>query len=61
MKNGYHPTIFCANTIHNSDEVINVSNEVFKKGSIDGIPYVFIKTPHYLGDGKQRIKNMLIF
>ncbi|MED4351111.1 glycosyltransferase family 4 protein [Schinkia azotoformans] len=61
IKHGYNPTIFCASTVHNSNEVINVGNQKFISDQTNSIPFVFVKTPEYNGNGKQRIKNMLTF
>lgn len=61
IKKGYRPTVFCANTIHNSSEVIEISNGKYITSSVNGIPYVFVKTPVYKGNGFQRIKNMVAF
>lgn len=58
---GYKPTIFCASTIHNTDESIDTKGRNFINNSINNIPYVFIKTPEYTGNGKKRILNMLSF
>ncbi|WP_394138434.1 glycosyltransferase family 4 protein [Cytobacillus oceanisediminis] len=61
IKQGYNPTIFCASTIHNTNENINTNNRLFISDKINGIPFTFVKTPSYIGNGKQRIKNMLAF
>jgi len=61
IKQGYDVTVFCANTIHNSAEVIEVGREKYTRLSVDGIPFVFVKTPSYVGNGKQRIKNIIAF
>lgn len=60
-KRGHHPIIFCASTIHNSDENIDVGDQLYKVDYANGIPYVFIKTPDYTGNGIQRVKNMFSF
>ena len=60
IKAGYEPTVFCASTIHNSDKQIEFDGP-YKEDSVDGIPYVFIKTPSYKGNGKARVKNMYAF
>ncbi|WP_404405219.1 glycosyltransferase family 4 protein [Jeotgalibacillus malaysiensis] len=60
MKKGYDTTIFCASTVHNSDENFNTGNKLFTKEFANKVPFVFIKTPSY-NNGKQRVKNMLIF
>lgn len=61
IKQGYNPTIFCASTVHNSDKYVDVGKSKFISKSVDNIPFVFIKTPAYKGNGKSRIKNMLTF
>ncbi|MBU2699068.1 glycosyltransferase involved in cell wall biosynthesis [Sporomusaceae bacterium BoRhaA] len=62
IKQGYNATVFCANTIHNSAEIIAVDSGKYTSYlSADGIPFVFVKTPSYMENGKQRIKNMVAF
>ena len=61
IQKGYEVTIFCASTVHNSDKNIVIESGKYMTDSVDGIPYVFVKTPHYTGNGKQRIKNMVAF
>lgn len=61
IKEGYSPTIFCASTVHNSNENIDTGMQKHVSDNINDIPYVFIKTPNYTGNGKQRIKNMIAF
>lgn len=58
IEKGYEPTIFCANTRHNSDQVVEIENGKYVTDESDNIPYIFIKTPTYKGNGHQRIKNM---
>lgn len=57
---GYEVTIFCANVVHNREDIININdNSLFcdKEGQ-DGVNYTFIKTRPYTGNGLERIKNM---
>jgi len=61
IKERYEPTIFCANTRHNSNDVIELSGELFLIDNIDNIPFVFVKTPEYKGNGKSRILNIISF
>jgi len=61
IKHGYKPTIFCASTIHNSDENINTGKKKYIIKIINEIPFVFIKTPAYKGNGIQRIMNITAF
>ncbi len=60
-KNGYLPTIFCANTYHNKNEVINTLSKKYLIDYCDDIPFVFIKTIPSMGNGIKRILNMLLF
>ncbi len=61
IKSGHQPTIFCASTIHNTENVIDTGNQRYRIDQAKEIPYVFIKTPKYNGNGLQRIKNMIAF
>lgn len=55
--------IFCANTVHNSDQVIDTENKKYieLKDEINQIPFVFVKVPLYKGNGISRIRNMAGF
>lgn len=59
-KEGYNPTIFCANTIHNSDEIIEF-NGLYKKDISEDIKYIFVKTTKTISNGLDRVKNMITF
>lgn len=62
IKQGYVPTIFCANVRHNTDDVIDVENgKLYSTDNKDNIPFVFVKTTEYKGNGKSRILNMVSF
>ena len=61
IKSGYKPTIFCANTQHNSDKIIKISKGKYITKTVENISYVFVKTVAYKGNGFQRIKNMIAF
>lgn len=61
MKQGYNPTIFCANTFHNSSETVNTNGKKFKVDSFDDFPFIFINVPRYSGNGISRIRNMVAF
>lgn len=61
IKRGYNPTIFCASTVHNSNKNIDTGDKKYTLKSVNEIPFVFIKTPSYTGNGKKRIFNMLAF
>ena len=61
VKKGYNVKIFCASTIHNSEEEVDTKGRTYFTDFSDRIEYVFIKTPKYTGNGKARIKNMYAF
>ena len=61
IKKGYDVKIFCASTIHGSDETVDTGGKLYRKDVSEGIEYVFIKTPKYVGNGKSRIENMVAF
>lgn len=59
-ERGYEPVIFCANINHfrGIERPIEGSYEIAES---DGIPFVFIKTTPYDGNGLGRIKNWISF
>ena len=61
IKSGYEPTIFCANTRHNREDIVKIHEGKYLRMIAENIPFVFIKTVRYSGNGRQRIKNMLVF
>ena len=61
IKHGYEPVIFCANVRHNTNEVIEVGRDKYFIDIKNSIPFVFIKTTKSVGNGIDRIINMLLF
>ncbi len=61
IKRGYKPTIFCASTNHFSDNHIDTKGKPYSIDSVNDIPYVFVNTPEYKGNGKKRVLNMISF
>ncbi len=61
LKKDYEPLIICANSYHNSREFENTLNMKFCVQIVDNIPFVFVKTSIALGNGIDRVKNMLLF
>ena len=61
-RKGHDVKIFCANTVHNSDIIVDTedNNEIEKIGK-DDARYVFVNTRKYTGNGKDRVLNMLDF
>lgn len=58
-KRGYKVTVFAASTIHNADKNLINSRTEYLKDEYNGIPFVFIRARNYIGNGKQRILNMI--
>lgn len=62
-REGYAPVIFCANAKHGEPECYFREDLLWQEHQAEeiGVPYVFVKTRTYVGNGKQRILNMLDF
>lgn len=62
IKRGHKVTII-ASSFHYSkyQEMKNYRNQDYLLESIDGIDFVWIKTPAYFGNGIDRVKNMLSY
>lgn len=58
---GYDTTVFCANTFLSKDNIIDTHGKVCVIDNVDGIPFVFVKTTPYKGNGFARIRNMFSF
>lgn len=61
IKKGYSPTIFCANTYHNKEDYIDTRDKKYAIDVVNDIPFVFVKTIPALGNGINRVKNMVLF
>src|SRR5690625_3707733 len=61
QKRGYNPVVFCANTIHNSNNAIHISKNKYSVKTNNSIPFVFVKTNRYIGNGINRIRNIINF
>jgi len=61
MQAGYKVKIFCASTVHNSRQNFIKDNKGFIEKYCDNIPYVFVKTRNYRGNGIRRILNIFDF
>jgi len=61
INQGYKATIFCANTYHNKSELIDTGDKKHTTDKVDNIPFVFVKTTTALGNGIDRVKNMILF
>lgn len=60
---GYAPVIFCANSKHGRAERFLETDALWEEriaGEID-TPFVFVRARTYIGNGKQRVLNMIDF
>ena len=60
-EKGHNVTVFCANTFLNSLDIVEIKDKKWKIIVENEIPFVFVKTVPYTGNGIDRIKNMLLF
>ena len=60
-EKGHFPTVFCANTFYNKKGSINTGESKYVKQYDGNIPYVFVKTVPSIGNGIDRVKNILLF
>lgn len=61
LKRGYKPMVFCASTNHITSENICVIGNKTVLRTVNDIPFVFVKTPDYAGNGKKRVVNMISY
>ncbi|MDO7204760.1 hypothetical protein Q5M85_12025 [Paraclostridium bifermentans] len=52
---------FVANTFHNKEEFIDTKGQKYTTDTLNNIPFVFVKTTPALGNGIDRVKNMVLF
>lgn len=58
---GHDVIIFASSVVHNSDVNLINDNSLYRKDTVEGVNYVYIKGSQYQGNGKDRIKNLLEF
>lgn len=60
VRMGHNVKIFCANTVHNSNEIVNLEGSRYiEKTGRDNVSYVFVKTRSYHRNGFKRVMNMI--
>ena len=60
-ERGHQVRIFTASEIHNTDINMIRDGALYREETMDGVPYTFLKTRDYSGNGLSRIINMLEF
>ena len=59
IARGYDVKIFAASAIHRTNTNYTCNERDFLEKEINGVPFVFVKTCNYMGNGQKRIKNMI--
>jgi len=59
VKRGYNVKIFAASSIHNTDKNRISDSKKYISESKDGVNCIYIKARNYIGNGKQRVLNMI--
>lgn len=63
-RSGYKPVVFCANIMNNRTEERCIETEnlwTVKEAEDIHTPFVYVKARKYVGNGKQRVLNMVDF
>ena len=62
-RNGYEPVVFASNAMHGSEEFYYSDKRLFfeKNATEIDVPFVFIKSRTYKGNGIKRVLNMIDF
>lgn len=61
IQRGYDVTVFAASSSYSKGQELLNRKEIYKYTVINHVPFLFIKTSEYEGNGIQRIKNMVEF
>lgn len=62
IKRGHSVKIFTSSVVHNTEvDMMEDDRNKFKQICIDEIPFIYVKSSKYKGNGLDRIKNMLGF
>lgn len=59
IKKDYKVKIFAASSIHNSKGNLIKDNRKYLYKEFNNVPFVFVKAMDYIGNGKERVLNML--
>lgn len=60
-EKGIETTVFAANELHQTGDTVNTHGKPYLRTEEEGVPFVFVKTSRYQGNGISRVKNMLSF
>ena len=62
-QKGFNPIVFCSNTKHDVMEFYLKTDQLYKEVQAEEIdvPFIFVRSSLYTGNGKARYKNMFTF
>lgn len=61
LAHGWHTTIIAASVDHATGRQRLESHEAQRHETIRGVPFLWVKTPAYAGNGGSRVRNMLAY
>lgn len=60
-EKGIETTVFAANELHQTGDRVDTAGKPYLRTEEGKVPFVFVKTSPYEGNGLSRVKNMLSF
>ncbi len=60
-EKGIETTVFAANELHQTGDTVDTHGKPYIRTEEEGVPFVFVRTSKYQGNGLFRVKNMLSF
>lgn len=62
-QEGYTPVVFCSNAMHGKADVYYDIPGLWQEHIVEetGVPFVYVRSRTYIGNGKQRFLNMIDF
>ena len=60
-EKGIETTVFAANELHQTGGCVDTHGKPYLRTEEEGVPFVFVKTSKYEGNGISRVKNMVSF
>lgn len=60
-EKGIETTVFAANELHQTGTSVDTMGKPYLRTEEEGVPFVFVKTSKYQGNGLSRVRNMLSF
>ena len=61
QEKGIETTVFAANELHQTGDMVDTHGKPYIRTEEGGVPFVFVRTSRYQGNGISRVKNMLSF